>query len=332
MEQQSISISKAGIITTLKARCSVIAAANPVSGRYDSARTFAENVELTDAILSRFDVLCVVRDKVDLDVDTKLANFVVSSHMAARKHNSVHAVGAAAAAAAASGSGSQIDADELAGLSEEEKEARADPAWGRRDMISQRLLKKYIHYAREHCHPRLTRVDHDKISQLYAELRRESMVTGGIPIAVRHIESIIRMSEAHAKMHLRDFVADEDVNVAISVMLESFISSQKFSVMRPLRAHFERFLTHARDQFQLLLFTLNTAVQDVINVRRLRDPSVTYEQAIQRPVELALADFKQHVASQLHINQLEPFLNSDAFKNDQFTVDQAKKIITKRFH
>jgi len=54
MEQQSISVSKAGIITTLKARCAVIAAANPVMGRYDSSKTFAENVELTDAILSRF--------------------------------------------------------------------------------------------------------------------------------------------------------------------------------------------------------------------------------------------------------------------------------------
>ena len=53
MEQQSISISKAGIVTTLQARCSVIAAANPIGGRYDSSRTFAENVELSDPILSR---------------------------------------------------------------------------------------------------------------------------------------------------------------------------------------------------------------------------------------------------------------------------------------
>ena len=53
MEQQSISISKAGIVTSLQARCSVIAAANPVGGRYDSSRTFAENVELSDPILSR---------------------------------------------------------------------------------------------------------------------------------------------------------------------------------------------------------------------------------------------------------------------------------------
>ena len=64
MEQQSISISKAGIITSLQARCAVVAAANPLGGRYDASKTFAENVDLTDPILSRFDCICVVRDKV----------------------------------------------------------------------------------------------------------------------------------------------------------------------------------------------------------------------------------------------------------------------------
>lgn len=53
MEQQSISISKAGIVTQLQARCAVLAAANPIGGRYDPSRTFAENVELSDPILSR---------------------------------------------------------------------------------------------------------------------------------------------------------------------------------------------------------------------------------------------------------------------------------------
>ena len=62
-----------------------------------------------------------------------------------------------------------------------------------------------------------------------------SQATGSIPITVRHIESMIRMAEGHAKMHLRDYVNEDDVNMAIRIMLESFISTQKFSVMRTMR-------------------------------------------------------------------------------------------------
>ena len=73
MEQQSISVSKAGIITSLQARCSVIAAANPIGGRYDSSCTLAENVELTDPILQRFDCLVVLQDLVNPTEDEMLA-------------------------------------------------------------------------------------------------------------------------------------------------------------------------------------------------------------------------------------------------------------------
>lgn len=74
MEQQSISISKAGIVTSLQARCSVIAAANPIKGRYDSAKNFGDNVDLTDPILSRFDILCVVKDEIDAINDNALVS------------------------------------------------------------------------------------------------------------------------------------------------------------------------------------------------------------------------------------------------------------------
>ena len=77
MEQQQISISKAGINATLSARCAVMAAANPKGGRYNPSLHFNENVELTDPILSRFDILCVVRDMVDSEADALLANHVV---------------------------------------------------------------------------------------------------------------------------------------------------------------------------------------------------------------------------------------------------------------
>lgn len=78
-------------------------------------------------------------------------------------------------------------------------------------------------------------MDQDKIAKMYANLRQESLSTGSLPITVRHIESIIRMSEAHARMHLRESVQDNDVNMAIRVLLESFIDAQKFSVMKKMR-------------------------------------------------------------------------------------------------
>lgn len=81
MEQQTISISKAGIVTTLQARSAIVAAANPIRGRYNPTLPFQQNVELTEPILSRFDVLCVVKDTVDPVQDELLARFVVGSHL-----------------------------------------------------------------------------------------------------------------------------------------------------------------------------------------------------------------------------------------------------------
>lgn len=90
-------------------------------------------------------------------------------------------------------------------------------------------------YARESVHPRLQNMDTDKIAHMYSELRQEAQATGSLPITARHIESVIRMTEAHARMHLRDAVTDEDVNMAVRVMLESFVSTQKYSVMKSIR-------------------------------------------------------------------------------------------------
>ena len=78
-------------------------------------------------------------------------------------------------------------------------------------------------YARSKVITKLQNIDREKIEKFYIQLRQEAEISGGIHIAVRHLESIIRMSEAHARMHLREIVNDIDVSVAISVMLDSFI-------------------------------------------------------------------------------------------------------------
>ncbi|KAL6926948.1 MCM DNA helicase complex subunit [Hanseniaspora valbyensis] len=223
MEQQSISISKAGIVTSLQARCSIIAAANPISGKYNSTLTLSQNVNLTEPILSRFDILCVVRDLVDENRDRQLAQFVTSSHM--RSHPSNKKTGLDGSSA------HQQEQDRLA------KEAEISP-------IPQRLLMKYIHYAKSKYYPKLLNLDQDKVARVYADLRRESIQTGSFPITIRHLESILRIAESFAKMRLSDFVSSSDLDRAIQVTVDSFIGTQKVSVKKQLQKAFAVYNVH----------------------------------------------------------------------------------------
>ena len=264
MEQQSISISKAGIVTTLQARCAVIAAANPIKGRYDPSRSFAQNVELTEPILDRFDIMCVVRDIVDPVADERLAKFVVGSHRRSHPHSE-------------NGNGGDDDGDDG-----DLDAAARDP-----DIIPHDLLRKYIVYAKRVSHPRIVNIDRDKIATLYADLRRASMNGGGVPMGVRYLESIVRMAEAHARMHLRDFVREEDVNLAIKVMLNSFITTQKFAVARTMTRHFRKYLTYRKDNNELLLFLLQDMVRQTayyLEMRQGKPPN---------RVEIELGDFER---------------------------------------
>nr|XP_033781782.1 DNA replication licensing factor MCM2 isoform X2 [Geotrypetes seraphini] len=298
MEQQSISISKAGIVTSLQARCTVIAAANPIGGRYDPSLTFSENVDLTEPIVSRFDVLCVVRDTVDPVQDEMLARFVVKSHI---KHHP--------------------NSKEMAN---DESEEMVLPNTYGVDPIPQEILKKYIIYAKEKVHPKLNQMDQDKVAKMYSDLRKESMATGSIPITVRHIESMIRMAEAHARIHLRDYVVEDDVNMAIRVMLESFIDTQKFSVMRSMRKTFARYLAFRRDNNELLMFILKQLVAEQVTYQRNRYG------AQQDTIEVPEKDLVDK-ARQINIHSLSAFYDSELFKLNRFVHDVKKKQIVQQF-
>ncbi|XP_012518543.1 PREDICTED: DNA replication licensing factor MCM2 [Propithecus coquereli] len=212
-------------------------------GRYDPSLTFSENVDLTEPIISRFDILCVVRDTVDPVQDEMLARFVVGSHIRHHPNN------------------------------KQEEGPAAEPAMPSTygvEPLPQDVLKKYVIYAKEKVHPKLNHIDQDKVAKMYSDLRKESAATGSIPITVRHIESMIRMAEAHARIHLRDYVTEDDVNMAIRVMLESFVDAQKFSVTRSMRKSFARYLSFRRDNNELLLFLLKQLVAEQVTYQRNR--------------------------------------------------------------
>ncbi|XP_024528679.1 DNA replication licensing factor MCM2 isoform X1 [Selaginella moellendorffii] len=291
MEQQSISISKAGIVTSLQARCSVIAAANPVGGRYDSGKTFALNVELTDPILSRFDILLVVKDTVDPVIDEMLARFVVDSHFKSHPN---------------------IAKDQTP-----ETAANTDP-----EILSQDMLRKYITYAKLYVFPKLHDADLDKVALVYADLRRESMFGQGVPIAVRHIESMIRIAEAHARMHLRQYVLEDDVDMAIRVLLDSFIATQKYGVQKALQKSFKKYMTYKRDFNELLLHLLRGLVKDALRF----DELMTMPGPRLSVVHVKITDLEAK-AREYNILDLQPFFNSRQFLGANFTLDVGAGVV-----
>jgi len=118
------------------------------------------------------------------------------------------------------------------------------------------LLKLYIIHARTKVNPKLGEVDMDRLAHFYKDLRAEAFRSGGSPLTVRHIDGLIRLAEANARLELRQHVEAKDVDNAIGTVLESFIQSQKHSVAEELRKKFRRYIAQATpvaDQFMALL-------------------------------------------------------------------------------
>lgn len=181
MEQQTVSIAKAGIVATLKAQTAMIAAANPRSGRYDRYKTPTQNINLPPSLLSRFDLIFVVVDKPDRANDAQMAEFILKNAMVDPEN--------------------PVEDDSLI----------IAPIPG--DM-----LKKYIKHARRTCHPILSSEAKDRIKEYYLELRGQyDSEDAVVSILARNLDALVRLSEAYAKMALRKKVLKNDVEAVIKL-------------------------------------------------------------------------------------------------------------------
>ena len=182
MEQQTISIAKAGITTVLNSRCAVLAAANPPSGHYDDMADAQENIDLQSTILSRFDLIFLVRDERLRERDLQIAAHVVGVH-------------------ASAGAASAEDTREAA-----ERE---------------RFIRRYVEYARHKVHPRLDDDAAARLRDKYVQIReaaKQAQMDHGVapvPITVRQLEAIVRVTEAHARMRLANTATEADVEQAV---------------------------------------------------------------------------------------------------------------------
>ncbi|KII70004.1 DNA replication licensing factor mcm4-B [Thelohanellus kitauei] len=180
MEQQTLSIAKAGIICQLNARTSILAAANPVKSKWDTKLTTIANIEMPHTLLSRFDLIFLILDHQSEVFDANLARHLVAIYE--KKPN-----------------------DHLAQMQE----------------IDLSLLKDYIYYARQHYHPKLTEEAAEHLIQSYLEMRRTGSQHGSISAYPRQLESLIRLSEAHAKLRCLSFIFRLSDHVEIVDVVEA---------------------------------------------------------------------------------------------------------------
>ncbi|MCL4325825.1 MAG: minichromosome maintenance protein MCM [Candidatus Thermoplasmatota archaeon] len=196
LEQQTISIAKAGITATLPAQCSVLAAANPTLGRFDQEQSVLEQTKLPTTLLTRFDVIFPLYDISNEEKDTRIARHILESHRAG-----------------------EIDVYNE-NIAEEKMEDTLDT---HQPVFPLEFLKKYISYARNNIYPVMEPDSMDYILNYYVSKRsRAKQGDHPIPITARQLEAYIRLSESSAKMRLSNKVTMSDVERAIKIV-ESFI-------------------------------------------------------------------------------------------------------------
>lgn len=185
MEQQTISIAKAGITTILNSRTSVLAAANPIFGRYDDMKSPGENIDFQTTILSRFDMIFIVKDDHNIDRDLSIAKHVMNIHV------------------------NKTTKEEVGEIPIEK-------------------MKRYIAYCKSRCAPRLSPEASEKLASQFVSIRRDvksaeldANERSTIPITIRQLEAIIRISESLAKLHLSSVVSIEHVDEAIRLFFAS---------------------------------------------------------------------------------------------------------------
>ncbi|PHT93510.1 DNA replication licensing factor MCM4 [Capsicum annuum] len=179
MEQQTVSIAKAGIIASLNARTSVLACANPIGSRYNPRLSVIDNIHLPPTLLSRFDLIYLILDKADEQTDRRLAKHIVALHF-------------------------------------------EDPENSEQEVIDLPTLAAYLSYARKNIHPELSDEAAEELTRGYVEMRIRGNFPGSskkvITATPRQLESLIRLSEALARIRFSEKVEKKDVMEAFRLL------------------------------------------------------------------------------------------------------------------
>ncbi|WP_256391470.1 LAGLIDADG family homing endonuclease [Natronoarchaeum rubrum] len=197
LEQQSISVSKAGINATLKSRCSLLGAANPKYGRFDQYEPIGEQIDLEPALISRFDLIFTVTDQPDEEEDARLAEHIIQTNFAGELNTQRNEM------ATPDVTREQVDA----------QTEQVEPA------IEADLLRKYVAHAKSNVFPTMTEEARDSIQQFYVDLRSKGTDEDApVPVTARKLEALVRLAEASARVRLSDTVEAQDADRVIEIV------------------------------------------------------------------------------------------------------------------
>jgi len=199
MEQQTVSIAKAGIMARLNSRCALLAAANPIGGRFNKYDPISKQINMPPTLLSRFDLIYTMIDRPSEEMDTKTAEHIIETHHAGEllarfKH------------------GGEMD--------EEGKERFREQVEAMKPTIPEDLLRKYVAWSKRNVFPVMSEEAKKKFSGFYIGLRRQGYEDeeAPVPITARQLEALIRLGEARARTRLSDTITAEDAEQVINVV------------------------------------------------------------------------------------------------------------------
>ncbi|WP_435119284.1 LAGLIDADG family homing endonuclease [Halolamina sp. C58] len=200
LEQQKISVSKAGINATLKSRCSLLGAANPKYGRFDQYEPIGEQIDLEPALISRFDLIFTVTDQPDPEHDSRLAEHILKTNYAGELHTQRE-----------ENPNSEFTEEQVENVTEE---VAPD--------IDADLLRKYIAYAKRNVYPTMSDEAKAAIEDFYVDLRSKGADEDApVPVTARKLEALVRLAEASARVRLSDTVEEQDAEKVIEIVRDS---------------------------------------------------------------------------------------------------------------
>ncbi|XP_068042554.1 DNA helicase MCM8 [Anomalospiza imberbis] len=285
MEQQSISLAKAGIVCSLPARTSIVAAANPVGGHYNKAKTVSENLKMGSALLSRFDLVFILLDTPNEDHDHLLSEHVMAMRAGRRAARS-----SALVTRASSQEHSVLQATSDRPLLERLKISTGENF----DAIPHQLLRKYVGYARQYVHPKLSPEAAQVLQEFYLELRKQNQGADSTPITTRQLESLIRLTEARSRLELREKSTKGDAEDVIEIMKYSMLGtySDEFGKLDFERSQHGSGMSN-RSQAKRFVSALSSVAErtysNLFDLQQLRH--------IARELQLRVSDFESFIGS-----------------------------------